>query len=64
MRKRGKRTSETDASMKQAVITYPDGFPQMSKMSDKELVEELRFMAAVLQEVQAGLHLTSMVELK
>ena len=27
-------------------ITYPQGFPQMLKMSNKEFVEELRFLAA------------------
>ncbi|MBU0703025.1 MAG: UPF0175 family protein [Chloroflexi bacterium] len=31
---------------KQAVITYPEGFPQMLKMSDTAFVNELRFMAA------------------
>ena len=30
----------------QATITYPQGFPQMMKMSDGEFIEELRFLAA------------------
>lgn len=29
-----------------AVLTYPQGFPQMLKMSEGEFVEELRFLAA------------------
>ncbi len=32
--------------MKQATITYPDGFPQILKMSDQAFVEELFFLAA------------------
>jgi predicted HTH domain antitoxin len=32
--------------LKQATVTYPDGFPQMLKMSDQEFVEELRFLGA------------------
>ncbi len=31
---------------KQAVITYPAGFPQMLKMSDSAFADELRFMAS------------------
>jgi len=35
-----------DTEMSQT-ITYPQGFPQMlKKMSNKEFVEELRFLAA------------------
>ncbi len=34
-----------DTSISQ-MITYPQGFPQMLKMSNKEFVEELRFLAA------------------
>jgi predicted HTH domain antitoxin len=33
-------------SVKQAIITYPNGFPQILKMSDREFVDELRFLAA------------------
>lgn len=32
--------------MKEAVFTYPEGFPQILKMSDSEFAEELRFLAA------------------
>jgi predicted HTH domain antitoxin len=32
--------------MKEAVITYPEGFPQILKMSDAEFAQELRFLAA------------------
>jgi len=32
--------------MKKAVITYPQGMPQILKMSDVEFAEELRFLAA------------------
>ena len=32
--------------MKEAVLTYPEGFPQILKMSDAEFAEELRFLAA------------------
>jgi predicted HTH domain antitoxin len=32
--------------MKEALITYPDGFPQILKMSDTEFADELRFLAA------------------
>lgn len=32
--------------MKEAVFTYPEGFPQILKMSDTEFAEELRFLAA------------------
>lgn len=28
------------------IITYPQGFPQILKMSNQEFVEELRFLAA------------------
>lgn len=35
-----------NTGLKQAVVTYPDGFPQMLKMSDQEFVEELRFLGA------------------
>jgi len=31
---------------KEAILTYPEGFPQLLKMSDTEFVEELRFLAA------------------
>ena len=34
---------ETEMSQ---TITYPQGFPQMLKMSNQEFVEELRFLAA------------------
>ena len=30
----------------QTTFTYPQGFPQMMKMSEGEFVEEIRFMAA------------------
>lgn len=29
-----------------AMLAYPEGFPQMLKMSEGEFVEELRFLAA------------------
>ena len=32
--------------MKRKVITYPSGFAQLLKLSDKEFAEELRFLAA------------------
>lgn len=32
--------------MKEAVLSYPEGFPQMLKMSDAEFADELRFLAA------------------
>lgn len=32
--------------VQQSTITYPQGFPQMLKMSEGEFVEELRFLAA------------------
>lgn len=32
--------------MKEAVVTYPQGMPQILKMSDGEFAEELRFLAA------------------
>jgi len=30
----------------QAILAYPEGFPQLLKMSDAAFVNELRFMAA------------------
>ena len=33
-------------AVNKAVLTYPQGFPQMLKMSEGEFVEELRFLAA------------------
>ena len=38
--------SQPVETMKQATIAYPDGFPQLLKMSDQEFVEELRFLAS------------------
>lgn len=32
--------------LNKAVLKYPQGFPQMLKMSEGEFVEELRFLAA------------------
>lgn len=32
--------------LKEAVILYPEEFPQLLKMSDQEFVEEIRFLAA------------------
>ncbi|MFZ5919218.1 MAG: UPF0175 family protein [Chloroflexota bacterium] len=32
--------------MKEAIVTYPQGMPQILKMSDVEFAEELRFLAA------------------
>jgi len=32
--------------MKEARVAYPDGFPQILKMSDEEFARELRFLAA------------------
>ncbi|NJL28501.1 MAG: UPF0175 family protein [Thermoanaerobaculia bacterium] len=32
--------------MRQAVIPYPEGFPQMLKLSDREFAAELSFLAA------------------
>ena len=31
---------------KEAILTYPEGFPQLLKMSDAEFAEEVRFLAA------------------
>jgi predicted HTH domain antitoxin len=33
--------------LKEATITYPQGVPQLLKMSDAEFASELRFLAAV-----------------
>jgi predicted HTH domain antitoxin len=33
-------------AVKEAVLTYPDGFPQILKMSDAEFADEVRFLAA------------------
>ena len=33
--------------VKEAIVTYPEGVPQILKMSDAEFVEEMRFLAAV-----------------
>jgi predicted HTH domain antitoxin len=33
-------------TLKEAVIPYPEGFPQLLEMSDQEFVEEIRFLAA------------------
>lgn len=33
--------------LKEATITYPQGVPQLLKMSDTEFAAELRFLAAV-----------------
>jgi predicted HTH domain antitoxin len=30
----------------EATLTYPEGFPQLLKMSDAEFAEEVRFLAA------------------
>jgi predicted HTH domain antitoxin len=38
--------SEEQGMMKEAVLTYPEGFPQILKMSDAEFAQELRFLAA------------------
>lgn len=32
--------------MKQATITYPDTFPSLLKLTDREFAEEIRFLAA------------------
>jgi predicted HTH domain antitoxin len=32
--------------MQKATVTYPDGFPQILKMSDAEFAQELQFLAA------------------
>ena len=32
--------------LKEAMVTYPKGVPQILKMSDVEFVEELRFLSA------------------
>ena len=32
--------------MRQAVINYPEGYPQMLKLSDREFARELGFLAA------------------
>jgi len=31
---------------KEAIVTYPEGLPQILKMSDAEFAEELQFLAA------------------
>lgn len=41
-----KRGRQEKAMTKQAIVTYPEGVPQILKMSDAEFVEELRFLAA------------------
>jgi predicted HTH domain antitoxin len=33
--------------LKEATVTYPQGFPQLLKMSDAEFAEQLRFLAVV-----------------
>jgi predicted HTH domain antitoxin len=33
--------------LKEATVTYPQGVPQLLKMSDAEFAEQLRFLAAV-----------------
>jgi predicted HTH domain antitoxin len=33
--------------LKEATVTYPQGLPQLLKMSDDEFADELRFLAAV-----------------
>jgi predicted HTH domain antitoxin len=33
--------------LKETTVSYPQGFPQLLKMSDAEFGEELRFLAAV-----------------
>ncbi len=38
--------SNSIVQVKQATITYPNGFPQMLKMSEQEFVSELQFLAA------------------
>ncbi len=38
--------SDVATPIKQAMITYPDGFPQILKMSDGEFLRELKFLAA------------------
>lgn len=38
--------STSNSQWHQATLSYPQGFPQMMKMSDGEFVEEVRFLAA------------------
>lgn len=38
--------SASDVQWQHATLSYPRGFAQMLKMSDREFVEELRFLAA------------------
>ena len=38
--------SAANTQWQQATLTYPQGFPQMMKMSDGEFVDEVRFLAA------------------
>jgi predicted HTH domain antitoxin len=38
--------STSNTQWHQATLTYPQGFPQMMKMSDGEFVDEVRFLAA------------------
>jgi predicted HTH domain antitoxin len=33
--------------LKEAIVTYPPGVPQLLKMSDADFADELRFLAAV-----------------
>lgn len=36
----------TDAEVKQAVVSYPAGIPQILKLSDREFAREMSFLAA------------------
>lgn len=42
----GEQLRREGVTLKTAVITYPEGFPQMLKMSDAEFAGELSFLAA------------------
>jgi predicted HTH domain antitoxin len=37
---------QKETVMKETVVTYPEGLPQLLKMSDREFAVELRFLAA------------------
>jgi predicted HTH domain antitoxin len=37
---------QKETVMKETVVTYPEGLPQLLKMSDREFAAELRFLAA------------------
>jgi len=41
-----KQADEDQPMLKETTVTYPQGVPQLLKMSDAEFADELRFLAA------------------